>query len=239
MIHSPYYNKIYNKMETISKKLDLVFNVEHSIKINHKKFNDSRYIFILANYNDSNIIQNNISYIKNTLSLSTIPEYKKGHILEFMYGIDIEEKISKIYITVAHGKNGINDIIYANIYKNNNFTKRYYLQKDKFYKKYPNSTLVQFFNKFNIYKKNDLIDNYYLVYHNNNFHAISIRTVLLNNKNIINFILSLFKLFKLHLYNQNIIDYLNKYKIHYLTNITINNTMDEINLYFNINSLKN
>ena len=54
-----------------------------------------------------------------------------------------------------------------------------------------------------------------------------------------NFILSLFKLFKLHLYNQNIINYLNKYKIHYLTNITINNTMDEINLYFNINSLKN
>ena len=95
-------------METISKKLDLLFDVEHSIKINHKTFNDSRFIFILSNYNDSNIIQKNISYIKNTLSLSDIPQYKKGHILQFIYGIDIQDKRSKIYITVAHSKNDIN-----------------------------------------------------------------------------------------------------------------------------------
>ena len=64
-IYYPIYNKIYNKMKTISKKkLDLQFDVEHSIKINYKKFNDTRFIFILSNYNDSNIIQNNISYIK-------------------------------------------------------------------------------------------------------------------------------------------------------------------------------
>lgn len=233
-IHYPIYNKIYNKMKTISKKLDLQFDVEHSIKINYKKFNDTRFIFILSNYNESNIIQNNISYIKNTLSLSTIPQYKKGHILQFIYGIDIEDKRTKVYISVAHSKNDIKSIIYANIYKNNNFTKRYYLEKDKFYKKYPNSSFVKFFDKVNIYNKYDLIDNYYLIYQNNIFHAISLRTVLLNNKNTTDFILSLLKFFKLHLYNQNIILYLNKYKSHYLTNISINNTMDEINLYFNI-----
>lgn len=232
--HYPLYNKIYNKMKTISKKLDLQFDVEHSIKINYKKFNDTRFIFILSNYNDSNIIQKNISYIKNTLSLSTIPQYKKGHIIQFIYGIDIEDKRTKVYITVAHSKNDIKSIIYSNIYKNNNFTKRYYLEKDNFYKKYPNSSFVKFFDKINIYNKYDLINNYYLIYQNNIFHAISLRTLLLNNKNSINFILSLFKFFKLHLYNQNIILYLNKYKSHYLTNITINNTMDEINLYFNI-----
>ena len=233
-IHYPIYNKIYNKMNCISKKLDLQFDVEHSIKINYKKFNDTRFIFILSNYNASNIIQNNISYIKNTLSLSTIPQYKKGHILQFIYGIDIEDKRTKVYITVAHNKNDIKSIIYANIYKNNNFTKRYYLEKDKFYKKYPNSSFVKLFDKINIYNKYDLIDNYYLIYQNNIFHAISLRTVLLNNKDTTDFILSLLKFFKLHLYNQNIILYLNKYKSHYLTNISINNTMDEINLYFNI-----
>ena len=221
-------------MNCISKKLDLQFDVEHSIKINYKKFNDTRFIFILSNYNASNIIQNNISYIKNTLSLSTIPQYKKGHILQFIYGIDIEDKRTKVYITVAHNKNDIKSIIYANIYKNNNFTKRYYLEKDKFYKKYPNSSFVKLFDKINIYNKYDLIDNYYLIYQNNIFHAISLRTVLLNNKDTTDFILSLLKFFKLHLYNQNIILYLNKYKSHYLTNISINNTMDEINLYFNI-----
>lgn len=233
-IHYPIYNKIYNKMKTISEKLDLQFDVEHSIKINYKKFNDTRFIFILSNYNETNIIQNNISYIKNILSLSTIPQYKKGHILQFIYGIDIEDKRTKIYISVAHSKNDIKSIIYANIYKNNNFTKRYYLEKDKFYKKYPNSSFVKFFDKINIYNKYDLIDNYYLIYQNNIFHAISLRTVLLNNKNTTDFILNLLKFFKLQLYNQNIILYLNKYKSHYLTNISINNTMDEINLYFNI-----
>ena len=221
-------------MKTISEKLDLQFDVEHSIKINYKKFNDTRFIFILSNYNETNIIQNNILYIKNILSLSTIPQYKKGHILQFIYGIDIEDKRTKIYISVAHSKNDIKSIIYANIYKNNNFTKRYYLEKDKFYKKYPNSSFVKFFDKINIYNKYDLIDNYYLIYQNNIFHAISLRTVLLNNKNTTDFILNLLKFFKLHLYNQNIILYLNKYKSHYLTNISINNTMDEINLYFNI-----
>ena len=221
-------------MKTISEKLDLQFDVEHSIKINYKKFNDTRFIFILSNYNETNIIQNNISYIKNILSLSTIPQYKKGHILQFIYGIDIEDKRTKIYISVAHSKNDIKSIIYANIYKNNNFTKRYYLEKDKFYKKYPNSSFVKFFDKINIYNKYDLIDNYYLIYQNNIFHAISLRTVLLNNKNTTDFILNLLKFFKLQLYNQNIILYLNKYKSHYLTNISINNTMDEINLYFNI-----
>lgn len=233
-IHYPIYNKIYNKMKTISEKLDLQFDVEHSIKINYKKFNDTRFIFILSNYNETNIIQNNILYIKNILSLSTIPQYKKGHILQFIYGIDIEDKRTKIYISVAHSKNDIKSIIYANIYKNNNFTKRYYLEKDKFYKKYPNSSFVKFFDKINIYNKYDLIDNYYLIYQNNIFHAISLRTVLLNNKNTTDFILNLLKFFKLQLYNQNIILYLNKYKSHYLTNISINNTMDEINLYFNI-----
>ena len=107
----PLYNKIYNKMKTISKKLDLQFDVEHSIKINYKKFNDTRFIFILSNYNDSNIIQKNISYIKNTLSLSTIPQYKKGHIIQFIYGIDIEDKRTKVYITVAHSKNDIKTIL--------------------------------------------------------------------------------------------------------------------------------
>ena len=166
-IHCPIYNKIYNKMKTISNKLDLQFDVEHSIKINYKKFNDTRFIFILSNYNDSNIIQNNILYIKNILSLSTIPLYKKGHILQFIYGIDIINKKTKVYITLAHSKNNIKNIIYANIYNNYNFTKRYYLEKDNFYKKYPNSTFLKFFDKINIYNKYDLINNYYLIYQNN------------------------------------------------------------------------
>lgn len=232
MIHSSLYNKIYNKMETISKKLKLKLIIEQSIKIKSTNFNKSRFVFTLSNCTSDNIdiIQNNLSYIKNILNIHNIPKFKKGFIIEFIYGIDIEDKRTKVYINVA---NNNNSVIFAHIYKNNdfnNYTKRNYIYKSGFYNKYPNSKFVKLFKK---HGNNDIINNYFLIYQNDKFHAISIRTMLLNNHNIKNLILYLFNSFKLQTYNQNIIHYLNN-KFAHLTNITINNTLDEINLYFNL-----
>ena len=75
------------------------------------------------------------------------------------------------------------------------------------------------------------MNDYFLIYQNHKFHAICIRTMLINNHIIKNLVLDLFNSFKLQIYNQNIIDYLNK-KFTCLSNININNTLDEINLYF-------
>ena len=227
------YKQIYKKIKHISHNLNLTLNIEQSIKINNNTFNKSRYIFTLVNQNNLNydIIQNNLSYIKNVLSLSSIPKFTKGFITEFIYAIDIFKNITKIYITVF---NNNKTIIFCNIYKNHNFKHfftRYYIHKNNFYNKYSNSLLLSFFNKYDNY---NIIDNYYLIYQNNIFNAISFKTTLINQYYTKKFIFDLFKLFNLQIYNYHISRYLNKYPLYFLTNVTINNNLNEINLYFYI-----
>lgn len=234
-------NIIKKKFYFLSNKFNLQFKLENSIKIKKNYFNSSRFIFILANYNNNNnIIYNNLKFIKNILNLDYIPKYKKGFIIEFIYGIDLFENKHKVYITVFH--NNITNI-YAILYNNNNnnIITRYYFHKQNFYKKYSHFKFINHFKKFINIK---YFDDYYLVFQNKfsnkkqKFIGIHLKCPIININKIKKFLLYILNKLNLNYNNLNynyLINYLNNNNINYLNVIAFYNTFDELNLYFNIN----
>ena len=167
--------KSYNILKEIFKiatKLKLECLEEYSFKLTKDDFNSKRFIYILLNLEEENIIYDNIDYIKKTLNIDILPKYEIGFIKEFIYGFDLEKGIYKIYITILDKRSGL-ETIYGDEYVENKTIPRIYNQykikrnmknKYKFLKKYKKYINFKNFDYYYDRKKENKIDSIHLIY---------------------------------------------------------------------------
>ncbi len=167
--------EIYKKILEICKKLNVRCSREYSFKLSKNGFNDKRVYFILFNENKEQkyVFNKNLDYIKKKLKLPLVPSIKQNEIItEFLYAVDLQENLYKVYLAVVDNKTGL-EIGYAEEYTSDVIVPRIYIEKkikknmvekysflDK-YKKYMN------YNNFDTYyerTKNNKVDTIYLRY---------------------------------------------------------------------------
>ena len=219
---------IYKLFLEIAKKLKLECLEEYSFKLTKGDFNNKRFIYILYNRREENIIYDNMSYIKKELNIVRLPKFEKGFIKELIYGFDLERGIYKIYITILDKKSGL-ETIYGDEYVENKIISRMYYEKKikknmvkkyNFLKKYKEYISFRNFDNYYEREKENKMDSIHLVY--------NIDVKVYDLKELIIKICD-----KLKWDKKRVVDFLDKMRnTNYYVNI-IGLSEDNINLYFN------
>ena len=187
--------KIILKMKTLAQKLNLTYTEENSIKLEKNKINAYRKCYFLINTNlilmdkedkkqnkINNIINTNLSFIKNELKITDLPNIEDKPIFEFVYGKDFKNDKTKIYLGYFPGQLEVGESFEFN---GNKKSKRTYYQKEvnnqNIFEKYK---LLKPYKSFFNYKNFE----FYGIRKNNNNEIDQVGLIYTNNMKLSNFI---------------------------------------------------